>query len=407
MVGSVGRRFVNISTLWEAGMRFAKLFFTFFILLLISSCNHDYELYDARCGSPCYSGDPETRGVGACLDGIGVCEEGSFVRCEEEVLPSHEYCDAIDNDCNGTIDDFVLDEDAGKPCGSNIGECSAGSMECISGEVVCHGDIGPADEICDSLDNDCNGMIDDMESLGYCYDGDDEDLYFGECHAGVLVCDMGSEVCVNQQLPEEEVCDGLDNDCDGFTDEDLDEGDKVDIVFMIDLSGSMGSYFSSVANASQLFANAFSGNPDFRFSIVGVPYPSGRDAGVILDFSDAATFQAELSILSTLGSGHEPSWDATYESCGDILPLNWSEDARRYVVLFTDETGQSFDGLTELDAASMCYDSDTTFYGFVKYSFWNSFDDIAGMTGGNLYDLGSSSQMEEDLSEIFSDECWE
>lgn len=378
------------------------------LLLGLIGCEQDYMLLDARCGAPCYTGDPETREVGACYDGIGVCDDNrSFIACEGEVLPEEEFCDNIDNDCNGTVDDSVNDEVLWEPCGSNVGECLAGSMQCVDGTMACSGSIDPTEETCDALDNDCNGLIDDMDNLGYCYDGEDEDLWYGICHAGILVCDFGEEVCINQQLPEEEVCDGLDNDCDGFTDEDLDEGESVDIVFLIDLSGSMGSYYASVANAAQLFSAAFTGNPDFRFAIVGIPYPSGNDAGIILDFTDAATFQAELSLLSASGGGHEPSWDGTLEVCNETLGLSWDADARRYAVLFTDETGQSFDGWTESDTANACFANDVTFYGFIKSMFWSAFDEISGLTGGNLYDLGSATQMEEDLSEIFSDECWE
>lgn len=374
--------------------------------LLLFGCEQEYQLFDARCGAPCYTGDPETREVGACADGVGVCENGNFVLCEDEILPETEYCDLQDNDCNGIVDDQAQDTGIGDSCGSNVGECSAGVMACVDGEILCADDLGPTEEVCDALDNDCNGMVDDMDALGYCYDGEDEELWYGICHAGILVCDYGVEVCENQQLPEEEVCDGLDNDCDGFVDEDLSEHDKVDIVFLIDLSGSMGSYYPSVASAAQLFATAFTGNPDFRFAIVGIPYPTGNDAGVILDFTDASTFQAELSLLSASGGGHEPSWDGTYEACNEMLGLSWDGDARRYVVLFTDETGQSFDGLTESDAANACFVADTTFYGFIRSTFWSAFDEISSLTGGNLYDLGSSDQMEEDLSEIFSDECW-
>lgn len=380
---------------------------TYLIAFVLIGCNQEYKLVDARCNAPCYTGDAETREVGACRDGIGVCENNRYLGCDNEILPTEEYCDTIDNDCNGIVDDWVQDEEAWDVCGSNVGECSAGTMQCLSGEMVCDGAVDPTDEVCDSLDNDCNGMTDDMESFGYCYDGADEDLWFGECHAGILVCEDGVEVCENQQLPTEEVCDGLDNDCDGFTDEDLEEGDKVDIVFMIDLSGSMNTYYPSVANAAQLFATAFTGNPDFRFAIVGVPFPTGTDAGIVLDFTDAATFQTELSLLSTISAGQEPSWDATYETCNESLGLAWGTDARRYVVLFTDETGQSFDGRSESDAATSCFDNDVTFYGFIKMGFWSAFDEIASLTGGNLYELGSATQMEEDLSEIFADECWE
>ena len=167
----------------------------------------------------------------------------------------------------------------------------------------------------------------------------------------------------------------------------------------------MLSQYPKVANAAQLFASSFAGNPDFRFAIVGIPYPAGVDPGVVLDFSDAALFQAELSLLSTVSAGSEPSWDAPHEICDYRMGLDWTPGSKRYIVLFTDETGQSFDGRSEADVASMCSASDIVFYGFIKYSFWESFDEIASLTGGALYELGSATEMEQDLSEIFSDEC--
>ena len=284
-------------------------------------------------------------------------------------------------------------------------------MQCVGGGVIeCVGDLGPTEETCDALDNDCNGLVDDMEHLGYCYDGDPEDLWAGECHAGILVCDYGVEVCENQQLPEEETCDGLDNDCDGFVDEELDDGDLVDIVFVLDRSGSMISHFASVANAAQLFATAFTGVPEFRFALVGIPPDAGpsQDVEVLLDFTDAATFVAELSLMTTTGGGWEASWDAPYLASNGTLGLSWDSDARKYIVLFTDEKGQSYlePDIDEMDVANELVAEDITFYGFIDASHWGDFDEIALLTGGDIYHLGSSAQMEEDLSEIFSDECW-
>ena len=46
------------------------------------------------------------------------------------------------------------------------------------------------------------------------------------------------------------------------------------------------------------------------------------------------------------------------------------------------------------------------FYGFVKSAFDDWFNDIADATGGRLFNLGDADDMEEDLSEMFAEECW-
>lgn len=394
--------------LMEVGVKSAKAIrplLIFFILFFNISCDQEYKLNNALCNQPCYTGAAITRGVGSCKDGIAVCDGNTYLGCDGETTPSEEFCDNIDNDCNGIVDDSVYDYNSGDSCGSNIGECSFGSIECVSGDMLCVGSTDPSEETCDSLDNDCNGIVDDIAISELCYDGNPNDLLYGECHAGIMQCNMGTEECINQQLPEEEGCDGLDNDCDGFIDEDLDEDDKVDIVFAIDLSGSMGSYYPKVSDAAQLFSNAFSGNENFRFAIIGVPYPDDLHPGVVMGFSDASDFQIELSLLSTTGVSFEPSWDAAYEVCNESLPLDWNSDSKKYIILFTDEMGQSYNGIEEEDVATACFNGNYVFYAFIYHSYSGFFDDIAIETGGTIYNLSSSVAMQEDLSEIFSDIC--
>ena len=79
----------------------------------------------------------------------------------------------------------------------------------------CAGSQPPVPELCDGLDNDCDGHIDEMLSRAC---GND----VGTCVPGTQSCDAGEwGACLNARGPAIENCDALDNDCDGRTDEDL------------------------------------------------------------------------------------------------------------------------------------------------------------------------------------------
>ena len=109
-----------------------------------------------------------------------------------------EVCDGIDNDCDGVIPADEVDADG-------------------DGWMICDGDCDDADaavnpgavEVCDGIDNDCDGLVDE----GFDVDGDGWTTCAGDCDDADADTYPGAP----------ELCDGIDNDCDG--DVPIDEGD--------------------------------------------------------------------------------------------------------------------------------------------------------------------------------------
>ncbi|MEY3897446.1 MAG: hypothetical protein RLZZ214_2967, partial [Verrucomicrobiota bacterium] len=65
----------------------------------------------------CYSGPAATSGVGACQAGIQTCSGGAWGACVGSVTPTTEICDSTDNDCDGMVDEGLS---CGAVCGDGI-----------------------------------------------------------------------------------------------------------------------------------------------------------------------------------------------------------------------------------------------------------------------------------------------
>jgi len=195
-----------------------------------------------------YYADPDGDGYGLSLVSIDACEapvgyvamSGDCDETEPSAYPGGvEVCDGIDNDCNGEVDDGLmetlypdLDGDgyglsamAIEACDSPAGY-SLTSGDCDDGEPAA---FPGGTETCDGIDNDCNGEADDglMETLYPDLDGDGYGLTampIEACDspAGYSLtsgdCDDGEPAAFPGGI---ETCDGIDNDCSGEVDEGL------------------------------------------------------------------------------------------------------------------------------------------------------------------------------------------
>jgi len=163
----------------------------------------------------CYTGPMGTENVGLCKGGTRACDPATnkFGPCTGEVLPAAaEACDGKDENCNGQIDDGLAD----LVCG--IGACAATAPACVNGLPGTCVPGQPTQEICDGLDNDCDQLTDEaFPQDGMACDSG----LLGICMAGIMKCVSSMPVCVPNQMAVEELCDDLDNDCDGTVDNNI------------------------------------------------------------------------------------------------------------------------------------------------------------------------------------------
>jgi len=238
-----------------------------------NDCDGDVDAFDIDCG-PCPDADADGYQDEACggLD----CDD-----TDPDVNPGAvEMCDGVDNDCDGSVDGndaadvqpWYVDADS-----DGYGHASLFYVQCYapSGYVANSTDcddadaaINPgADEMCDDIDNDCDGDIDEESAIDATiwYQDADGDGY-GDPGVPDVECDQptgyvsdstdcdDTTVLVNPSA--DEICDWLDNDCDGAVDDaDTDlpaDADNDGVPHCGDCDDSDASVFSGAAGVTDV-----------------------------------------------------------------------------------------------------------------------------------------------------------
>ena len=138
-------------------------------------------------------------------DGVGdACDPNSCV----PVLGGAEIeCNGVDDDCDGTVDEgsFAGGFEGGRPCATGLSAaCAQGWLVCEQGQAFCRPEVRPQPEVCDAKDNNCDGQIDEglINRCGGCgpvpaelCNGVDDDCD-GAVDEGAGVCGV-DERCIN------------------------------------------------------------------------------------------------------------------------------------------------------------------------------------------------------------------
>ncbi|MFN7145022.1 MAG: putative metal-binding motif-containing protein, partial [Myxococcota bacterium] len=316
----------------------------------------------------------------------GDCDEGNA-----EVNPgAAEACDGLDNDCDSTVDEGVeetyyqdFDGDGFGNGGVTDVGCDAPSGYVQNGEDCDDNepDAHPgADEVCDGIDNDCDSTVDEDVSSTWFADADGDE--YGDPGAPTTACEQPDgyvsdatdcdDTTANAFPGNGEICDEVDNNCDGTVDE------GVTRTYYADFDGdSYGN--SSLTQEACAVPTGYTSNDDDCDDSASSVSPAARETcndvdddcdGAVDDGAvDVATWYADADADGYGAAGSAVStcdrpdgYVSTATDCDDGRAAT-NPGATEYCNTFDDDCDGTVDEASAADAPSWYVDADRDGYG--------------------------------------------
>ncbi len=341
-----------------------------------------------------YFGDNDEDGYGSPLYPLRACtattgyvdNDGDCDDTDPEVHPGvTEVCDGIDNDCNGILDSseavdaatLYLDVDSdgyGGTGGTKLGCDEEPFYAFESGDCDdANPEVNPGvTEVCDGIDNDCSGDSDggDAADASTWYEDADEDAY-GAPSTATNACEqpdgwtLTAEDCddgddeVNPDATE--VCDSVDNNCDGDIDEDTAEDA---LTWFMDMDGDGHGDPDNTTLACEQPSNATGDgsdcdDTDFTISPSATEYCDGEDDDCDGTVDEDGSADTSIWYLDDDADGYgntEMTTEACYEPTGYVSLSGDCDDEDSSLnpaaTEYCDEIDNDCDGVTDPDSSA-------------------------------------------------------